>query len=210
MGWNRWKKRKGKLTLKALAQDVRKIQRNDAPELKVINTSPALSATMTNTGSVFLMNFIAQGTDQGQRISNKIRVRYIQFNYSIQMAVAGVVANCRVLIVKDTDQLGTAPVGADILGATGAVSAPLSDLNVTNHITKRFHVLYDKLHSLSTAGDSNEGRLCRVKVNDFCYYYANTAGSALRNAIYALFITDQVPAVQPVYSFVQNVYYTDA
>lgn len=210
MAWNRWNSKGGKLSLKKVSRALRKIQRNDAPELKVINTSPALSATMTNTGSVFLMNFIAQGTDQGQRISNKIRVKYIQFNYSIQMAVAGVVANCRVLIVKDTDQLGTAPVGADILGATGAVSAPLSDLNVTNHITKRFHVLYDKLHSLSTAGDSNEGRLCRVKVNDFCYYSANTAGSALRNAIYALFITDQVPAVQPVYSFTQNVYYTDA
>lgn len=109
-----------------------------------------------------LLGNITQGVGQGQRIGNKIFVRYIQLNLNFQYdeASAGMGVNgcrCRYVAAIDRQHGSLATIGNGFF-VTGSSTAPLVDLNVnafrSSNTLGKFKTLLDKQHVLSYTGSA--------------------------------------------------------
>lgn len=185
-----------------------KLKKLTKPEQKYILTSG--SASPDNTGSVAPLTFIAQGTDETQRIGMRISPRYFDIRYYWNMT-AGVLVNTRLIIFRWHEDPNTnPPTMATILGAGGDPT-----LNPPNPLSKsQYEILYDKAFYLSAAGTPAKTFVFRKRLplNKQIYYQGNgnTAASALKNHIYVLVVSDAAPAGNtPNVAFQNKILYTD-
>ena len=117
-------------------------------ELKVIDTDQSLSTTVSSTGTVTLINGVAQGTDFNQRIGRKITMKSIFSKFflvpnSTLNSVNGNIV--RVMIFYDAQTNAAAPSVSDVL-ATNAYDA---SLNLNNR--DRFKIILDKYYTIGAA-----------------------------------------------------------
>lgn len=109
-----------------------------------------------------LLGNITQGVGQGQRIGNKIFVRYIQLNLNFQYsdAAAGMgVSGCRCRYVAAIDrQHGAAAAIGPGYFTLGSSNPPLNALNINafrnSNTLGKFKTLLDKQHVMSYTGTS--------------------------------------------------------
>lgn len=132
---------------KKVPKDIKKYVRNAIkmnPEPKYADDANG-SYAITSAGTVTRLSICAQGTDINQRVGNKIKLKHLEFNFNLNAVVR--TANawynvCRLMILQDSNDDGTAPVTADILAA----ASPISAFQGLNMVTKkRFNVVMDKL-----------------------------------------------------------------
>lgn len=126
-------------------------QGNHGPELKDIETA-VTGASLDTTGSVTLLNGVAQGQDLTDRIGRKFSMKSILLRFTViygAAAVSGSIA--RWLIVYDKQTNGVAPAVLDVL----TVGSPTAFNNLTNR--DRFIVIYDKIHNIGTGPANDNG-----------------------------------------------------
>lgn len=117
-------------------------------EMKTKDT--AVSGDVNSTPVEVLLNGIAQGTDDDQRVGNLVYMDelLIRLHISNETAVKDRLSQMRVLVVYDTQSNGTAVTTANVLDAVTLEA----QLNFDNE--SRYVVLVDEMVPLNTYGGS--------------------------------------------------------
>jgi len=158
-------------------------------ELKVLDTFSNLAFDNGN-GNVVLLNGIAQGTDFNQRIGRKFTIKSIYIRAeAFQGTAAPVTANCRILIVYDS-QTNSANVTVSNVLNVGA-SNPTTAMNeLTNR--DRFKILLDWTDTISPQGPQGlfMKKYLRCDLETINSGTANTFGSIQTGGLWMLVIGD--------------------
>lgn len=125
-------------------------QGNHGPELKDIDTD-VIAGTFNTTGSVILLNGVAQGSEFNTRIGRKFLMKSLLLRFTIfQGSTAVLPSQARWMVVYDKQANAGTPAITDILDSASAVSFT----NLTNR--DRFIIIYDKIHTIgATTGTDN-------------------------------------------------------
>lgn len=205
-----YKRKPGKATKYDRYQDkvMKKLKQLTKPEEKYVLTSG--SGSTDNTGTISPITYLAQGTDESQRVGMKILGRYFDLRYYWNMT-AGTLVNTRLIVFRWHEDPNTnPPTMAAILGAGGDPT-----LNPPNPLSKsQYEILYDKAFYLSAAGTPAKTFQFRKRlpVTRPIMYQGNglTAASALKNHLYILAVSDNAPAGnKPNIAFQNKILYTD-
>jgi len=90
-----------------------------SPETGFIDVG-ATTYPLDTTGSVTLLNTVAQGASVNQRVGKKIALKSLQFRGNIQNGTTATVNDIAFMIVYDKRPTGTLPAVTDILAAATA------------------------------------------------------------------------------------------
>jgi len=178
-------------------------------EMKVLDTSTT-SSTIGSSGTVFLLNGIAQGTDTNQRIGNEYIVKGFNCRYSFvttgQTTAADETNVFRLIVVYDKEPKGVAPGVSEIL----SLVRPDSTYQDANK--GRFIVMYDRFDYVGLNGPmavtDNIFEKCDLQV--LCNTTSGTISAIQTGSIYLLCISDSTIVPNPVLNFVSRVAYTDS
>jgi hypothetical protein len=114
-----------------------KVHLKRSPELKHVSLASANYALDT-TGSVTLLNSVAAGTDDTNRIGRHFRMRRIRINgYTVASQSPAGATLSRIMLVYDKQSNGALPTIAQILEASTSVS------NLNTDYLDRFVILKD-------------------------------------------------------------------
>jgi len=167
------------------------------PELKDIEPGTTFPGTVSNSGTLQLLNGVANGTDFTNRIGRKINM----VDLEVKMFFFPISGNAypgdviRVMLIYDKQTNGALPAVSDILTS----AYPLSFTNLNNR--NRFEVLHDEavaLNPQATVGTTlgngapeNKWREFRVKLRHDTIYGSTGANIAdiKSGAIYMLTIS---------------------
>lgn len=158
-------------------------QGNHGPELKDIDTDISAGVYDT-TGSVILINGIAQGTDFNTRIGRKFQMKSLLLRFSVQRgSTATTAALARWMIVYDKQANAVAPAVTDILVTANAAAFN----NLSNR--DRFIVIYDKILVIGgTTGNDNslmyQKKYRKMKMEVTNGGTGNTIGSIATGALF--------------------------
>jgi len=176
---------------------------NYGKERKLFNFDPQQQQP-GNTASVTLLQQVAQGTSDQQRIGDAIHVTswYMRYTVLIHPSVADW-EFCRVAVVQDTEQvLSTAPAYSDIFNAAN----PWANLSIGNR--GRFKILYDKKIVLDTGCNKTFSDEVYLKLSIPTRYNGTAANNIMKNGLWLVLI-----GVQNVnksnFNFCGRGYYTD-
>lgn len=96
------------------------------PELKNVDVGGTVSSTVAglfnNPGAGALLNGVAQGTTENQRVGRKIQMKSLLINWALDNS-ATVGEGFRILVVYDKQPSGGFPLATDILFSTSELSA---------------------------------------------------------------------------------------
>lgn len=182
--------------VKSLQSVVKKL----APEIKYDETD--ISATnITSTGAVVHLTPIAQGDTQDTRTGNTINVVSLAVRGAFVFASdAPVDGSCRILIVKDNQQIAdTTPTAQDIIDDSFFTANPV--VNLPNDLNfGRFSILYSsKLYVLRRMGLNTSVFGVPTQSHNFEYnwsgnikvsYNGNSAGDIQKNGLYFVILSD--------------------
>lgn len=148
-------------------------------ELKVIDTA-GTSYECSTTGTITLMNGVAQGTDFNTRVGRKFTMKSILVRGSAQVGATPTGGSFRWMIVYDKQTNGVLPAIADIVSAANMPA----NQNLSNRA--RFVVLADKTGYLEATGRINFPqkwfRRCALECTNSGT--ANTIGSISTGSVY--------------------------
>lgn len=99
------------------------------------------------TGSCFQLNILPQGTDEGQRIGDMIRMTNIDLRYSVFNATSNF-TRVRLIMFVWRMETNTSPIASDILATNGNTLSVISTYNLRNE--RRYRILYDQVHVLTS------------------------------------------------------------
>lgn len=139
--------KRAKITQSELHRRSWSLTRTGANVANIYDTPQALTNGIT-TGNG-LLNGCLQGTNSEQRIGNQVKESGLRIKGMIQhmSTAAGEVCNCvRVVILRDHDNKGVAPLPADIFEDPVAPQVIGSLVKWSNR--KRFTILFDQVFSL--------------------------------------------------------------
>lgn len=161
-------------------------------------------------GTVVQLSDISQGDTISTRSGNSILAKSLYYNYNIGAVAAGTNIFCRVMVIQDTMNLGSAPAPGDVLTTVGAIHAPSSTLQITYAAQRRFKVLYDHMHRFSNGGSISGGDMGVIKLGNTHIKYTSTTGTDEgRNQLYVLFISNLVTTNLPNINFHFSLTYYD-
>ena len=178
--WSRYK-----MGFNQLKRDLYKLKGRLNTELKVVDQTPATFTPSSSTAVGQLMNGIAQGLDQSDRIGRDIRAKLCQFSVVVNKHASA--TSTRVRIIMIVDQEGSNGAGwTDVFNANNVLA-----FRNTDH-TKRIRVL---ANFLITVDDDNPEKSLDVyrKVNFKVKYNTTTsAASAIEtNSVRVLMLSDE-------------------
>lgn len=173
-------------------------------ELKyyLVGTAAGAPVSLTiNTASIQELTAVGRGTGDNERIGTRCLPKYLDVRWTIFGQSAQVIPVFRLMVVMDTENNGTAPIGTDIL-EYGSVVAP------TNSVNKgRFKILYDQCQTPSDIGMNTSDHYGHVyidlekklrgnpnTVDRMISFNGDTAASVLtqgKNSCWLLLIADQ-------------------
>jgi len=104
------------------------------------------SFNITNTPTVSCISLVPQGSDQGNRTGNSLKLQSFEMNYVLTINTSATInAIIRVMILRDLENAGSDPTPTDIFDLS--TTAYISAMNYNNR--ERFSILYDKVSCLS-------------------------------------------------------------
>ena len=184
---------------------------------KLINTEEKFidtyqSGSASRAGTMHYMVPIAQGDNVNDRTGDSIKVQSLYFEgYVFFNGASAGPHTCRVIILRDLQNLGTAPVGSDIIQSAGTGFATTCPYNFINgkELTKRFSILHDELVTLDLY---NQTGIFSFKSNadKHCYFRGTTSATtdAANGAYYFCVFTD-ASTNTPSYAVSTRVVFTD-
>jgi len=161
-------------------------------EEKYLDTSVSLSPD--TSGGVACITQLGQGTTVNTRVGNSLRVQRLEVRGRVAVnSSVTTYSMVRILVFRDMEGQGTAPVVSDVLEATGSSSAPRQPYDWLNR--KRFSILYDMLIPVTATSGG-------MSVREFVYVtelakhvlYRGTTASASSDgegSIYVAAVSDE-------------------
>ncbi len=115
------------------------IGRYIAPEVKFLDFTQATS--VSNTGSIGLCTFPAQGVTQSQRVGDRLWINKLDLSYTLQLSGA---TNdfCRYIVFQEKGLSSATPTAASILEQVVPVSP------IKYNARDFYHILHDEFYSL--------------------------------------------------------------
>ena len=202
----RYHKKGGGLATKAFVKKA--IQKDD--ETKYLETA-STGLSIDYNGTVTDLSVIAQGTTDGQRIGDKVKLRGIRLQMILN--IGDVTQHIRIMIVQfrgNTQTAGAPTIGQVLVPTTlGTINAPIA--NRVWDLTQQFNVLYDKIYTLEGVSKPvvHIRRTISIKYAKrlISYYQALTTGA---NKIYLMMVSDSGAATHPTAQFQIRLMYDDA
>jgi hypothetical protein len=174
-----------------------------------IETKSFLLYTTSNpstTTSVEYASGILQGTDQGQRVGNSIKLHDITITGSLYFNSSSNQTFVRLLLIRDMENSGSLPTAAQIFETTGN---PYSPLNFTN--SKRFSVLVDNFMTVDPT--SNRSLIFRenVSLERHVSYRTSVAtiGGAAEGTLYWVSLSNEATNTPSLTTYLQFTYTDD-
>jgi len=165
-------------------------QGNHGKELKDIDTD-VTAVTINSTGSVTLINGVAQGTDFTTRVGRKFNMKSILIRFLIYFGSTSILPSAvRWMIVYDKQANGAAPAVTDILDAATVTS----NNNLSNR--DRFLVVFDKIRVLGATAANDNSMFYVKKYKRMAMETTNsgtgaTVGSISTGALYLVMVGDR-------------------
>lgn len=151
------------------------------PEKKFIDNNFS-STVVTSTGVVNVLDAISNGTNELQRIGNKLEMKSLFSRLSITVNAT---ANANFLRVIYFNHKTGGTIGVSSVLQSPAYNSPLND-----SYASQIKVLFDKTYALSTGSDSmlvdKTYRKLKLQVE-----YLSTSSTSNKNTLCALYISDQ-------------------
>ena len=170
---------------------------------EMLHNSGIGSVNTSSTGTMTLLNGIAQGDTDTERTGKSILMRNVHIRLVFTQNSAATATTYRVMVVKDLQQISdTTPAITDVLESAN----PLSPLKQSN--AGRFKVLKSWL--FTTDDDKAQTKIIQY-YNDFRFhtrYNGTTATDIQKNGLYLLTICDQATN-QPSMAYSWKVGYHD-
>jgi hypothetical protein len=168
---------------------VNKLARLINIETKVFHKYSSFS--ITNSPTISCISLVPQGTDQGNRVGNSLKLQSFEMNYVLTLNTASTInAIVRIMIIRDLENAGSDPIGTDIFDLS--TQAYISALNFYNK--DRFTILYDKVSTLSLVNKELVFDSFRTSQSGHIKYHGSATSSA-SNAEGALYLVAQGNAV---------------
>ncbi len=115
-------------------------------EWKFLDTE--FTAVPTNAvPQVVRLSAIPQGDDVSERSGDSILPKALDINYRVAMNSADFHTGARIIVFRDMENDGTAPVAGDVIAVASNIN---TFMNLDNR--KRFRILHNKLFSLNING----------------------------------------------------------
>lgn len=169
------------------------------------------SGTVTNTGLVFPLSLMAQGSDVVQRLGEEIHPKEMDVRMSFSIGTATGPSLCRVIVVRDRNCNGAVPAVVDVLNLI--TPAPMSHFNYLNFQgddLPRFDILLDETFAIAPSSDQNQILLDRIKFpeDSHIHYLGPSSVNANlgKNNLFALVISDQ-SALGPTFTWASRLNY---
>ncbi len=140
-----------------------------------------VSAT-TQAGTVTYLSGMNQGDNISEREGDSIKIQSFDIIGQIQRDPASAaVDGVRLLIIRDLQNTGAAPLGTDVLETVGTIESAFQQLDFLNgnDLNKRFTVVYDELFSLDTY---HPVRQFRFRTTHDCHVFYRGTTSAVGSA----------------------------
>jgi len=154
-----------------------------------------------------LSQFIIQGLDINQRSGDKIFLEQVELRLNSFLPTLGVAGAIRYIIFMDKKANGIVPTVGDVLETAQFTS----NYDIVNSSGKRFQILLDKSHAMSTG--SNQEIVVHIKrsVSKAVHYNGATAVATSNgtNSLYILLITD-LAVNPPNHYFDLTMFYRDS
>jgi hypothetical protein len=167
------------------------------------------SITPSQSGGIAALHLLAQGVTENTRVGNSIKVHRFSFKAVLAMSSSTTQASTyRILIVRDMENNGVTPTGADVLESVGSSDAPKSHPNFDNK--KRFSLLFDELMQLNAASNATAIINVEIPLEKHIEYRGTTAasGSNAEGSMFCLIFTNEATNVGS-FSVASRLEYTD-
>lgn len=146
---------------------------------KLINIETKFADFIANTGVtttpiVVYVSALAQGLDISNRVGDSIRLQGLQYAFSISVSLLCTGPNwIRILLVRDLQNQGAAPVLTDVLTGLSSVALP-------NYIqSSRYNILYDETVAfVREVGPMVDIRKGTIPLNGHVKYRSTSAAAA--------------------------------
>ncbi len=183
---------------------------------KLINIEEKYSDTSINqtpdqNGAVTCITQLAQGTTMSTRVGNSIKVQNLEILGRIAVGSSVTTFSVvRIIVFRDMEGQGTAPVMSDVLESIGTSAAPRQPLDWLNR--KRFGILYDSLVVLTptSGGSSVKPFAFKIALEKHVLYRGTTAAAASdgEGSIYVGTVSDETTNT-PAVGLTSRIVYTD-
>jgi len=178
----------------SIAKSVRNMVNVEWKQHSVLGDAVAMDAGPER----YPLSNIPRGDTKDKRDGASCRIKWFTFNYRVRLHASSSNACVRVMIVKDTQTNQAQFASADLLADTD--EACLSPLNLDN--AGRFKIIYNKVHVLTSGGQSLVNRRIYRKV-DVPLKFDNNVGDITdltRNSL-ALVLVSDVGSNLPVITY---------
>jgi len=183
---------------------IREIINSEKMYFDTTETAKALSYS----GAVVNLSAIAEGDDNGGRTGRSILAKSLHLRYNVFGNTLNSVNAVRIILFFDSMSLGTIPAGSDILQSTGTSACIISPLLLTNAVSGRFKVVYDKVHTFTTTGQMSQQVHKYFKFHRHIKYTGTTATDEGKNQLYLAMFSD-VNANDPSITYYARLGYYD-
>ena len=178
-------------------------------ETKFLDTVSAV-AYGSQAGVVTPVTQVAQGLTSTTRVGDSIKLQTIEIRGTIHLVATTGSAFHRIILFRDLDNAGTAPVGSDVLEQTGTAQCVSSPYRFNTR--QRFSILFDEVFSLNNNGEqgnSSDTFYYNTAHGGHVLYLGSTAATASngKGSIYMLNLSDT--ATVSAASFYSRVTFTD-
>jgi hypothetical protein len=181
--------------------------------LKLINIETkfldyiVLSGSMPSATGVYYLSGLAQGLDISNRVGDSIKLQGIHIGFQMGISNATTVGVARIIIFRDLENQGVAPVWADVMSSTGYPYeiAPVNYLN-----RNRFSILFDESTAIQPIAYTGTMKEASIPHTGHIKYRGITSavGSAAEGSVFALVWAASMSA-QPSFGLVVRFLYTD-
>jgi len=195
-----------KTTQRAISNVVRSVLLSKS-EIKYSVQTVGLTTSSTAGQVQNLSQGITEGNELNQRSGRQIVLTKMDFRLTVNLPTAAVTGNLRCIIFADGMNLGVTPAVIDVLN-TAAVTSAYSSNQAQE---RRFRILYDHIYPMVVGGSDQQIAISRVIKCGLKISYTgpnNLTAANGRNAIFALFITDN-GVVSPIYNYDLAFHYLD-
>jgi len=211
-GRKTFKKNKGgKLTLKKVAKQVKKLAVNNKPEVKVSDQDISTGQQISIVPTIYVANQLGEGDDYYQR--DGIRVRGKSIHIKGYVAVGDTTNIVRIIVYVAKKLINGQAVATTIADLFGTNTASVYDM--FGYTTKDNYKVLADMRSLLTSVDHPVMLIDRyikipssVAVAEY-YNSSNTATNIVKNALHVAFISDSVAVIHPDFSGFIRYTFTD-
>lgn len=172
-------------------------------EVKVFGAGLPLSTTVSSSGTAYQISALAQGSDNGQRIGNKVMPLALRINFNVIGATTDATSTVRFLLVRTKGAMTT--TATDYIA--NYYSAP-------NH--EAFEILFDRFVSLSsvnatavTNGVAVVNKRIKLNKKKLVRYNGAAQNATVDNQIMMIVMSDSGAANHPTIGGYYEFFYTD-